>query len=64
VKEELLLVKEGLVQALIGQRPYEMGLSLRGDAARHRPKQKKCLQRLRWLPASMSSPPPMWTVFS
>jgi len=25
VKEELLLVKEGLVQALIGQRPYEMG---------------------------------------
>jgi len=25
VKEELLLVKEGLVKALIGQRPYEMG---------------------------------------
>lgn len=25
VREELLLVKEGLVQALIGQRPYEMG---------------------------------------
>lgn len=25
VKEELLLVKEGVVQALIGQRPYQMG---------------------------------------
>ncbi len=25
LKEELLLVKEGLVQALIGQRPYDMG---------------------------------------